>query len=810
MNAARRHRIIRKLHPNWMNSALFAVATILSFLTAWTEGCAAEETSKLIDAAKPGQVKPEIFSVEPRGLQRGTTNRFKLTGTNLLGLTGLKLYDSKLRGQLLSAPEPATNEVWIELSASADLARGPYEFSVQSTNLESTKLKLQVDDLPQVSETATKNTPNQDSVLKLPMSYWGTLNPAGDADEIVFAASTGDELVFDLSARSIGSKANAMLTLLDDRGSILAANSGFDGGDPLLHFRIPSTGRYHVRISERTEAGSKGHFYRLSMGTLPLAVGHFPLGIRANQESEVRLIGFNLPPPSSVHLKASAAGELEIPLDPGVRSRRSFKVVVNENPELVETEPNDSTEKANPLFPGQAIDGRIDTAPGQPADVDTYQFEAHREQPLVIETDAARRGSPIDTKIEVLHADGRPVERLLLQAVRDSHITFRNIDSQAEDVRVENWREMELNQLIYLQGEVCKILRMPQGPDSGMQFYGVGGKRCNYFDTSPFAHAIDEPAYIVEPHPPGTALVPNGLPVFTVNYVNDDDADRALGSDSRLLFTPPTDGRYFVRVSDTRGHAGERFGYRLILRAAQPDFKVTLNSINPSVAAGAGAQFSVNATRIDGFDGDIRINITRLPPGFSSLSPLVIQAGHRDAKGTINAALDAVAPMEAEATNSQVTATGDIGGKPVIKEVNNFGKITLAAKPKLFVALEPYEEGVTNFVERSISDKPLEINIAPGQSIPVWLKIKRNGHEELVTFGVESLPHGVIVDNIGLNGVLIPKGQNSRQIFLTAAKWVPEVDRLCFVQARDAGSPTSLPVMLHVRKGVSRLSRTTP
>src|SRR5204862_7568593 len=107
------------------------------------------------------------------------------------------------------------------------------------------------------------------------------------------------------------------------------------------------------------------------------------------------------------------------------------------------------------------------------------------------------RGSPIDTKIEVLQANGKPVERLLLQAVRDSHVTFRSIDSSTDDLRVENWQEMELNQLMYLQGEVCKILRMPQGPDSGFQFYNVGRKRREYLDANSVAHDLEEPAYIV-------------------------------------------------------------------------------------------------------------------------------------------------------------------------------------------------------------------------------------------------------------------------------------------------------------------------
>jgi hypothetical protein len=435
-----------------------------------------------------------------------------------------------------------------------------------------------------------------------------------------------------------------------------------------------------------------------------------------------------------------------------------------------------------------------------------FKFDAKAGQMLVIETDAARHGSPVDTKIEVLRVDGKPVERLLLQAVRDSHLTFKHIDSDTDDLRVENWQEMELNQLMCLQGEVCKIFRMPQGPDSGFQFYSIGGKRRDYFDTSAIAHALDEPAYIVEPHPPGAKLVQNGLPVFTVYYANDDDGERKLGRDSHLLFSPPANEAYLVRVTDSRGYSGERLSYRLIIREARPDFKVSLAGANPSVNAGSGKEFSVSVDRADGFDADVQVDITGMPPGFSVSTPVVIQAGHLEAKGTINAALDAPMPKATNAATTKVMATASINGKSVTKDVNNLGKIALAEKPKLFVALEPYDKSVTNFVERSITDKPLEITIAPGQSLPTWLKIKRNGFDEVVTFTVEGLPHGIIVDNIGLNGVLIPKDKSERQIFLTAAKWVPETDRLCFAKANQADNQTSLPVMIHVRRPAAHVS----
>src|SRR6187401_1459463 len=79
------------------------------------------------------------------------------------------------------------------------------------------------------------------------------------------------------------------------------------------------------------------------------------------------------------------------------------------------------------------------------------------------------------------------------------------------------------------------------------------------------------------------------------------------------------------------------------------------------------------------------------------------------------------------------------------------------------------------------SQKPYEITIAPGTSVSCWLRVDRHGDEALIALDVENLPHGVIVDNIGLNGVQIRAGENEREVFLTCSKWVPEQDRLIHV-----------------------------
>ena len=82
-------------------------------------------------------------------------------------------------------------------------------------------------------------------------------------------------------------------------------------------------------------------------------------------------------------------------------------------------------------------------------------------------------------------------------------------------------------------------------------------------------------------------------------------------------FIAPMEGSYMARVTDNRGRGGPGYFYRLIIRDARPDFSVTLNGASPTISPGSGRDFSLSANRVDHFDGDIRIDIKNVPPGFS-------------------------------------------------------------------------------------------------------------------------------------------------------------------------------------------------
>lgn len=475
--------------------------------------------------------------------------------------------------------------------------------------------------------------------------------------------------------------------------------------------------------------------------------------------------------------------------------------------ELAEQEPNDTPAQTASVTPPARITGTIHTPPGDNGetalpDSDLFRFTARAGQQWVIEINAARSKSPLDSFIEVLDSDGRPIERALLQAVRDSYFTFRgkNADT-ADDFRVFNWQEMDLNQYLYANGEVVKLWLYPRGPDSGFMVYPGKGKRWGWFDTTPLSHPLGEPCYIVEAYPPGTELIPNGLPEFKLYYQNDDDARRELGQDSRLTFTAPADGDYLVHLRDVRGFQGPDYSYTLDIRPRRPDFQVTLHGANPEVSPGSGKEFRVEAKRVDGYEGPIRVDIAGLPPGFHASTPVTIEEGQIEALGVIWADADAPQPTDENKSATTVTATATITDADVSHDVNNLGEIKLAEPAKLLVAIEPAENGAQSI--GTTDDGLLEFAITPGETIMLQVRVERIEFDNRVAFGKEgagrNLPFGSFVDNLGLNGLLVVEGQNQREFFVYAAPWVPAQTRMFHLNTSDAGGQASRPVLLHVR-----------
>lgn len=461
-----------------------------------------------------------------------------------------------------------------------------------------------------------------------------------------------------------------------------------------------------------------------------------------------------------------------------------------------EAEPNDEAQEAQVIVVPTLVSGSI----GSAGDADCFRFAARAGQPLVLEVIAAS-GNPksaLDSRIEILDTRGEPVQQVVLQAVRDSWITFRGKNSTiSDDFRVQNWEEMELDEYLYLGGEVVKLWRYPRGPDSGFMVYPGFGSRHTFFHTSAITHALNEPAWIVEPLPPGTTPVPNGLPVFPIPYENDDEPTRRLGTDSHLIFKAPSDGEYVARVTDVRGFGGSAgFHYTLGIREPKPSLTVGIDGKNPKVSPGSGRELLFTATRIEGYEGPVRIEIDHVPTGFTFHGPIEIEAGQRRAFGVLSAAEDAPDPDAAADQAVRVRAVATVEGREVVKDLGTLGDIQLGGKPKVTVEILPSGESPQ-------AGQPLEFVIRPGETITARVRATRHDFKGRIEFGQaeagRNLPHGVFVDNIGLSGLLIVEGQDEREFFITAAPKAKPGQRLFHLRAGPDGGQVSLPARITIR-----------
>ncbi|OYP28239.1 c-type cytochrome domain-containing protein [Rhodopirellula sp. MGV] len=439
-----------------------------------------------------------------------------------------------------------------------------------------------------------------------------------------------------------------------------------------------------------------------------------------------------------------------------------------------------------------SVDGNIDTS----QQADFYRWHCNRNEVWAIDADAIGDGR-LDPIVTILDSAGEPVERVRLQAVRDSYFTFRGKDSeQSNDFRVFNWEEMKLGQYFYAAGEVTRLMIHPRGPDSGFNVYPGVGKRWTYFGTSGTTHALGEPAYIVLPLRADQTPLANGLPVFNLPYENDDDPDRVAGKNSRLLFVAPEDGPYTVRITDTRDEGGPEFQYRLTIRAAQPSFRPSNGTIAKPLHAATGREFNVNVDRIDGYDGPVTFELHGLPQALQSNFPLTVESGLRSAVGLIWAP-PGTSTWEGN-IEPHLTAWAMINGKRVERPVGSIGKLTFSDNvPNVIPSIQPASVDIGPY-----EDWILDVN--RGETVSARVRIERKeGFDNEVSFGGEfsgrNATQGVYVDNIGLNGLLVVSGASEREFFITADETAIPGKRSFFLTANQDGGLTTHSITIEVK-----------
>ena len=770
---------------------------------------------------------PTLQKLTPTGAQRGTQVTVTIIGTNIGETTRLIFSEPGISSRITAIEEVPVQKMVVpkgvvrtdapiedkarkfELTATvtiaADVPHGVHGVRLHTPLGVSNQLRFAVSALPETQEQEP-NDPGKPQGVRLPAALVGSLGTAGDVDAYRFTARAGEEMVFQVVARPLGARIDSVLRLLDASGRLVAENNDIDlSRDSVLTWRFTDAGPYSVAIEDVEHGGGgEGFGYRIYAGALPYVSGVFPLGVRDGTAGEVTVTGVNLGA-DSIQVKGVPAypGGRSVPVTIAaargpVLNRKA--IALGNHPDAFEQEPNSDVAQAQPLSIPSTVNGRIwtgsgakqDGQPVAPADQDLFQFTAVKGQKLVFEVTAQQLGSPLDSVVEVLDAKGRTVPRAMVRCLARTEIALNDPDSTRRSVRLLTWNELAINDYLFIGDELLQVASLPTHPDDDLQLKSYRGVRSALLDTSPRNHSVGEAVYKVSLHAPGAKLEPNGMPVFQIDYVNDDGGTRFGGKDSRLHFEAPADGTYFLRLKDVRGLEGERFAYRLTAREPAPDYSIAFEPRSFNVPRGGRVSVTVTAERKDGFDGPIDVEFVDLPAGFSSTAGRI----PADADTTVlmiaaaaDASLDAhkarVRTLEPRPSPYEVPgvavltllARASIGGAPVSREaerVDPLDIVALAPRPDLVV---------TTTAER--------VELAPGGEATLTVKVERhNGFTGRVPISVMNLPHGVRVDDIGLNGVMITEEETSRTVHLVAEPWVqPQSQPIVVVGRVEVNSP---------------------
>lgn len=759
-------------------------------------------------------IPPTISKVRPAGMERGTTTTFMIDGRSLSGAKNV-LFDSpgitakiseitvvpeKITGPKAGVdleaqvPQGKKEKTKLEITVAKDVEPGIHKFRIQTLLGTSNTAVMAIGSLPEIArQNSSKGSRTQAQHIELPATLIGTIAEPGDTHDYEFEGKAGEELVFQIVAPQLKSDLESLLILRDSSGKELArAGEHENSPDAVLVHKLQEPGVYTISITDREKGGSEDHFYRLNAGPLPYITGVFPLGVRAGKPAQVSVSGVNLGGSHEIeiHPPKWADGWTTLPVQ--VKNGEEWSLnkatlAVGNEPEILEREPNNVPSAAQPISLPVTINGHIDAGAkaGAKPDEDYFRFHASKGQNVSIQVAASRLGSPLDSVIEVLDAQGNPIPHATVRCLNQTTTTLSDRDSSTTGIRLVSTSGLHEGDYLMIGDELDRIAIIPDQPDADIEMEGVNEMRRAYLGTSPDVHAINTPVYRAEILPAAAEFPPNGLPVFHLIWRNDDGGP-GYGADSKLDFVAPEDGDYILHLKDVRDLGGQDFAYRLSVRSASPDYRLEADPENPNIPRGGSVPISVRADRLPGYEGPIEIQVQDLPPGVTAAGAK-IPAGQTSTVVILSASYDA--SPGALASSVKVVGHARVAGRDLVRVANPDARLQLAS------VIPPADVSVTA--------EPTQVAIEPGKSTTVTLHVHRqNGFKGRVPCSVKNLPPGVRVVNVGLNGVLVTESQSTRTFTLHAEDWAKPITQPVYVVGKvESNSSTmhpSAPITLQV------------
>ncbi len=698
------------------------------------------------------QPVPRLDSASSAFLQRGSTNTVTLAGEGLGSVTdslpshpGLRILPQPASapavvlegsaGGISVRPSDPARSYGVQIVVAPDAPLGGHEVRVAGPGGVSNPLVLQVTDLPEIAEPGGTAQASSAPLLAFPVGIAGRIGTGTELDHYRFKARAGEEIAFDVQANRTGSPLDATLLILDAQGKEVARSEDVHGLDPYLTFKAPADGEYVARLNDVRYLGGDKFVYHLVAGARPYLESLFPFGGRRGSVVEVQLLGNRLEGADRLTLALAADAplgrqELRARTSAGYSNPIGFEV--GDLPELRESEPNNTPEKANAATGAVAINGRIEKA----GDVDLFRFRSPSDQRWIVEVFARRFGSPLDALLTLQDAQGKVLQR--------------NDDASGPDARIEFDAKKDTDYLLHLRdltdrgGDRFGYRMVVRQPDVAPDFSVRTGSgrvrlhqgswlavRCDVARRNGYDGIVRVGATAL---PPGVSVIP-----FTVGS----------GSDAGWILLGATENAPGMNFP-LRLHATGELGGRAVSRDVQlaeagwltlllpAPFSVDVGQASAAVQQNASVALDIAVVRQAGFEGEIKV-IAEGPSGVN-VPPLVLPAGKSRGQLSLNAAFNA-------ATGTRpvmIRAESVVDGQTLVVAAPRLTDLTVQGIPVFATAMLPGSPFFrTDPVKLSAIALPTNSSSAANRTEFV-VKVERRSYDGEIALALDGVPAGVL------------------------------------------------------------------
>lgn len=365
---------------------------------------------------------PKVTGIFPHGARRGAVTEVEFTGQNIHDAKAVQFAGRGVEGKLLSA---TGSKLKLQVTVAADAEAGRRDFRL-TTGRGVYVGVFDIGTLPEIRESENNDDFRRPQKITLPVLVNGIVADE-DWDHFSFSVMAGETLVFDLSATRHGSRLDADLGILDERGEELAwVDDSTIFGDPHLEYTFEKAGTYVVRVGSL--GGGSNADYRLAIGRLPYVHRVMPAGLGTNRTTEVTLSGVLLDQLDEVVLgdgtlrgdivhkgSGEARVRFRVPASstPGnykLHAMSGGKAItfptvmqISNLPEMTVSAPATELAEALEVRPSTVLNGAIE----KPRQSHYFRFRASAGETFLFRAESMKLGYHLDPTITLLDGSGQ-------------------------------------------------------------------------------------------------------------------------------------------------------------------------------------------------------------------------------------------------------------------------------------------------------------------------------------------------------------------------------------------------------------------